>query len=110
MTRIGDPTFPDRVPSPSSGQAAKMGHPAIMRPQERTLMYAANSNRTSLPPDLQAILDDLGRADADARRLIEGITSEQVNWQPRANSWSVGQCLDHLARANAIYAAAWRDA
>ena len=73
-------------------------------------MHAGDSNRTSLPPDLQAILEDLGKAEAEARRLIEGLTSEQVNWQPHPNSWSVAQCLDHLARANTIYAAALQDA
>jgi hypothetical protein len=68
------------------------------------------SNKPALPPDLQTILDDLGIADEDARRLIDGLTSEQVNWQPDANSWSVAQCLDHLIRANTIYVAALREA
>ncbi len=73
-------------------------------------MRAGDSNRTSLPPDLQAILEDLEKSDADARRLIEGLTDEQVNWQPSPDSWSVAQCLDHLARSNTIYAAALQDA
>ena len=32
------------------------------------------------------------------------LTSEQINWKPAAESWSVGQCLDHLIKANERYA------
>lgn len=31
------------------------------------------------------------------------LTSEQINWKPAAESWSVGQCLDHLIKTNEIY-------
>lgn len=39
------------------------------------------------------------RADAIARRL----TPEQINWTPRPDAWSIGQCLEHLAAGNELY-------
>ncbi len=69
-------------------------------------MSAFASDSTVLPPDLQAILDDLDKSDAAARGIIGGLSEAQANWQPRETAWSVGQCVDHLARANKTYAAA----
>jgi len=63
-----------------------------------------------MPPDLRAILDDLDKSDQEARRIIGGLSDEQANWQPRESAWSVAQCLDHLGRANSIYAAALHEA
>lgn len=31
--------------------------------------------------------------------LTNGLTKEQFNWKPEPDSWSVGQCIDHLNRA-----------
>ncbi len=31
------------------------------------------------------------------------LTSEQLNWKPSPNQWSVGQCLDHLVTTNELY-------
>ncbi|HKV04513.1 MAG TPA: DinB family protein [Candidatus Acidoferrales bacterium] len=73
-------------------------------------MSATDSIQTNLPKDLQTVLDDLDRADADALRLMDGVTDAQANWQPRENAWSMAQCLDHLARTNVAYVAALRDA
>lgn len=56
------------------------------------------------PPDLQTILNDLDRSDAEARQLVSTLTEAQLNWQPGGGTgWSVAQCLDHLAQANALY-------
>ena len=35
--------------------------------------------------------------------LAEDLSDEQLNWKPRPESWSVGQCLDHLAVINPFY-------
>lgn len=54
--------------------------------------------------DLQTILNELDKSDAEARRLVEDLDEAQLNWQPNGGrAWSVAQCLDHLARANAVY-------
>jgi hypothetical protein len=73
-----------------------MGRPYLARGLDPTI----------LPPELQAILDDLDRSDGDTRGLIGGLSDSQANWQPRETAWSISQCVDHLARANTIYTAA----
>lgn len=36
----------------------------------------------------------------DARATFGGMTSDQLNWKPSENGWSVGQCFDHLIKTN----------
>lgn len=31
------------------------------------------------------------------------LSGEQINWKPRPDSWSVGQCLDHLIKSNEAF-------
>jgi len=64
---------------------------------------------TSLPPDLQQILDDVDQADRTAERIAGSSSDEQFYWRPRNGaSWSIAGCLDHLAIINAFYAKAIR--
>jgi hypothetical protein len=49
-------------------------------------------------------LDDaLGAAERDARALVAGLTEARGAWRAAAGSWSVAECLDHLATANRVY-------
>ena len=65
--------------------------------------------RCQLPEDLVSILDDLGKTETDARQLVESLTDAQLNWQPAAGkTWSIAQCLDHLAKTNTFYTEAMR--
>jgi DinB superfamily len=44
--------------------------------------------------------------DANDRRTVAlagGLSSTQLNWRPREDAWSVGQCLHHLLVANQVY-------
>ena len=67
--------------------------------------------QASLPQDLQASPDNLNARDAEARELVGGLGEAQLNWQPNGGAaWSIAQCLDHLARTNAIYTGALRNA
>ena len=36
----------------------------------------------------------------EVKEKFGGLSSEQLNWKPNADSWSVGQCLDHLVVTN----------
>jgi|SRR5687767_3305032 len=36
----------------------------------------------------------------DARSTFGGLSSEQLNWKPSENSWSVGQCFEHIIKTN----------
>lgn len=56
-----------------------------------------------LPPELQRLEDALDAAERDARALVEGLTEALGAWRAEPGSWSVAECLDHLATANRVY-------
>jgi hypothetical protein len=48
---------------------------------------------------------------ATLSRLMSGVTTAQLNWQPDGGArWSIGQCLDHLTKTADLYGAAIADA
>lgn len=55
------------------------------------------------PTDIVALESAFEAAERDARRLIDGLTETQGTWRVRAGSWSVAECLDHLATSNLVY-------
>jgi len=56
-------------------------------------------------------LHELNRQNEEAETLVRGLTEEAINWQPNGGaSWSVAQCLEHLAGTNRLYVVAMRDA
>jgi hypothetical protein len=64
--------------------------------------------RPDLPPDLLALLHAVDGCEREAEALVADMSEEEVNWQERPNqSWSVGQCLDHLAVINPFYLSAF---
>jgi len=64
-----------------------------------------------MPCDRDTVLRDLSQADREAQDVVRGLSDEQLNWQPNGGkAWSVAQCLDHLTKANTVYAAAMRAA
>ena len=60
-------------------------------------------HEVSLPAALHALVDEVDRLEAEARRVVEGLDDRQVNLPPPGGGWSVAQCLDHLARMNVFY-------
>ena len=46
------------------------------------------------------ITSDLKQVADDAQATFGGLSPEQLNWKPAENSWSVGQCLDHIIKTN----------
>ena len=56
-------------------------------------------------------ISELDRQSRMAQALAGGLSDAALNWQPKAGkSWSIGQCLEHLAATNTLYEAAMRDA
>jgi DinB superfamily len=53
--------------------------------------------------DIKDLEDRLDAADADARDLVAGLTEPQGAWRAAPGSWSVAECLDHLATGNRVY-------
>ena len=53
---------------------------------------------------------ELRRQSVEAEALVGGLERTALNWRPDASSWSVAQCIEHLAGTNEFYVAAIRDA
>lgn len=61
-------------------------------------------------PDIAALENALNDAERDARAVAAGLTEELGRWRVDASSWSVAECLDHLAVANRVYLGAMQPA
>ena len=61
----------------------------------------ANINPVSTPRNTH--LDEADAIAADANTLFGHLNAQQINWKPRADQWSVAQCLEHLITINREY-------
>jgi hypothetical protein len=61
-------------------------------------------------PDIVALEDAFDAAKRDARAVAAGLTETLGAWRADASSWSVAECLDHLAVANRVYLRAMQPA
>lgn len=52
---------------------------------------------------LQAIADEVEKVNDDARLLVACLSEADLNWSPAPGSWSIAQCLDHLAVTSEKY-------
>jgi hypothetical protein len=53
---------------------------------------------------------ELHRQSAEAQALVGDLDISAVNWRPDATSWSIAQCIEHLAGSNSYYLEAIQDA
>ena len=60
-------------------------------------------------PDIADLCDQLEAAEGDARLLVKDLSEEHGSWHAERNSWSVAQCLDHLAATNEVYLGAMKE-
>src|SRR5262245_6958829 len=61
----------------------------------------------AITSDLSIVLQQLEAAEREATDLVAGLSTTQANWRPTGgSSWSIVQCLNHLARINRVYSAA----
>lgn len=59
--------------------------------------------------DIEYLKEQLDAADRDARALLADLVEEQGRWRAETGSWSVAECLDHLAAANRLYLEAMKE-
>jgi hypothetical protein len=52
---------------------------------------------------MNEIISALEKISADAQSVFGALSAEQINWKPSAESWSVGQCFEHLIKNNEIF-------
>jgi len=48
-------------------------------------------------PHLRRLVDDATQATTDAAALADNLTESQLDWSPAPGSWSIAQCLEHVA-------------
>lgn len=58
------------------------------------------------PADLVLLTDMLDAIDRDLRAVLDGLSDERAAWRANGASWSIAECIDHLATANRVYLAA----
>jgi hypothetical protein len=61
------------------------------------------------PAEIGDLLDQMDAAERDAEALVAGLSSERGAWRAAPGSWSVAECLDHLAMTNRLYLDAMRE-
>lgn len=52
---------------------------------------------------MNEIISELEKISEDTRKTFGKLSAEQINWKPSAESWSVGQCFEHLIVTNELY-------
>ena len=50
----------------------------------------------SLGPELQDYDRQFAAIRQDAQRLLDGLSPGALEWRPRAGTWSIAECLNHL--------------
>ena len=63
----------------------------------------AVANPLALTPEIEAFRLQFEAIAREADALVAPLTDQQFNWQPRPDSWSVAQCLDHLNTTARMY-------
>ena len=64
---------------------------------------------TNVPDDVAGLQGQLDAAAVEADALVAGLAEEDGAWRAEAGSWSVAECLDHLATSNRVYLSAMRE-
>src|SRR5574338_884571 len=63
------------------------------------------------PPDeITALRRELDGADAELRAIVAGLNDELGAWRAAEGTWSIAECVDHLATTNRVYLDAMRPA
>lgn len=55
------------------------------------------------PNFLETVVLETGHNSDEAKRLVGGLSEEQLSWTSAPESWSVAQCLDHLAATSKAF-------
>jgi hypothetical protein len=63
----------------------------------------ATASQDALTDWSRRLIAELDASDRRAERLAKTLSLEQLNWRPRPDAWSVGQCLQHLLITNDVY-------
>lgn len=55
-------------------------------------------------PTVESLTAEVAALRASLDALTQGLSRAQFNWQPDGGArWSIAECIDHMARGNAVY-------
>jgi hypothetical protein len=63
----------------------------------------------NVPADIRELQDQLQAAEREAEALVAGLSEAQGAGRAEDGSWSIAECLDHLATANRVYLRAMQE-
>jgi hypothetical protein len=49
-----------------------------------------------MTPELASMLEQLEAIKREGQAVTAGLSDDQLNWHPAKDSWSIGECLQHL--------------
>lgn len=52
---------------------------------------------------LHNVINEITEIGQKAELAFGHLSSEQINWKPTAEGWSIGQCFDHLIKSNELF-------
>lgn len=53
--------------------------------------------------EMDSLLSELKLISENVRKTFGALSAGQINWRPSGESWSVGQCLEHLIKTNELF-------
>ncbi len=53
--------------------------------------------------EITSLVSELELVSENAKKTFGHLSAAQINWKPSAESWSVGQCFEHLIKINSEY-------
>lgn len=71
---------------------------------------AASNHRKTMPTESEFIRTSLEAVVQDACQLTATLSDAQWNWRASPKAWSIGQCIEHLAVTDRLYAAKIKEA
>ena len=90
---------PPRIPSSSRSRRQSIDYTTgRLRAQNSCLAMPLDH-----PPEIAALLGAFDAAEKDARELVAGLDEALGTWRAAPGSWSIAECLDHLASGNRVY-------
>ena len=52
---------------------------------------------------IKQVVADMKQVADETHAAFSGLSSEQLNWKASADSWSVGQCFEHIIKTNEMF-------
>lgn len=69
----------------------------------KEIFFVSFLNKDLMKNELENLTLELERISGEAQTTFGKFSEAQINWQPAAEMWSVGQCFEHLIKTNLLF-------